>query len=268
MTPLLTPAVVINVTDYGESDKIVTFYTQKYGKLAGIAKGAKRSKKRFLNKLEFFSLIDIRAIPNKHSNLLRVDQAELIDPYPILRESLKRYAGAMLICDLIRLWTKENDQDPHLFDLLLWGLDSLNKKHTVIDVVIFFQLRMLKILGYQLNLDTCVHCGIMSPKADFSFSATYNGLVCTNCNTVKSDHLSTLSLNTIKTLEMGQSLSLKKLSRLKFSKRSSKEAISLLRSYIPHLLQRDIHSWKLFEKSLEPTIKFNPSHCITRSVPA
>lgn len=264
MPQLLTPAVVIYVTDYGESDKIVTLYTPKYGKIAGIAKGANRSKKRFVNKLEFFSLLDILAVPSRHSNLLRIDQAELIDPFPTLRESLERYAGGMLICELIRLWTKENDPDPLLYTLLIWSLDNINHGQLVTNIVIFFQLRMLKILGYQLSLTACLNCGNMTHKAGFSFSAAHNGLICQGCIPSKGDHLSSLSMNTIKTLEMGQTLSLDKLSRLKFSKQSTVEAISLLRSYIPYLLQRDIHSWKLFEKVLRPSSRYNAfavNHC-------
>ena len=59
MTSKKIKAVVLKVSDLGESDKIVTFYSREYGKVAGVAKGAKKSKKRFSNKLEIFSLLDI-----------------------------------------------------------------------------------------------------------------------------------------------------------------------------------------------------------------
>ena len=49
-----TEAIVLRCLDYGESDRIVTFYTRDYGKLRGIAKGARRSRKRFANALELF----------------------------------------------------------------------------------------------------------------------------------------------------------------------------------------------------------------------
>ena len=54
MTSKDMTAIVLRVNDLGESDKIVTFYSKQEGKLAGIAKGAKKSKKRFSNKLEIF----------------------------------------------------------------------------------------------------------------------------------------------------------------------------------------------------------------------
>ena len=54
-----TAAFVLRVLDYGESDRIVTFYTEDFGKLKGIAKGAKRSRRRFANALEPFSCLEI-----------------------------------------------------------------------------------------------------------------------------------------------------------------------------------------------------------------
>lgn len=252
MALLHTPAVVIYVTDYGESDKIITLYTLKYGKAAAIAKGAKRSKKRFVNKLEYFSLLDIIADSGKHSSLLRIDQAELVNPFPSLRKSVDRYTGAMLICELMRLWTREHDCDELLYALLVWSLEKLDSGQSVSDTIIFFQLRMLKLLGYQLSLSSCVNCGTeLSAASSFLFNQAQNGLVCTRCKSFKGGgQFPRLSINTIKTLEMAQTLSLEKLSRLKFSNQSAREAVSLLRTYIPYLLQKDVHSWKQMEENL------------------
>jgi len=47
-----TTGFVLRTLSYGESDLIVTFYSHNFGKLKGIAKGAKRSKKRFANVFE------------------------------------------------------------------------------------------------------------------------------------------------------------------------------------------------------------------------
>ncbi|MBW2672896.1 MAG: DNA repair protein RecO, partial [Deltaproteobacteria bacterium] len=53
--PHKTPAFVLHFLNYGEADRIVTLFTREFGKLKGIAKGARRSKKRFANAIEPFS---------------------------------------------------------------------------------------------------------------------------------------------------------------------------------------------------------------------
>jgi DNA repair protein RecO (recombination protein O) len=55
-----TPAIVLRGRPHGESDKIVTFLTKDWGKVTGIAKGAKRSQRRFVNVLEPFTHVQLR----------------------------------------------------------------------------------------------------------------------------------------------------------------------------------------------------------------
>jgi len=54
---LSTPALVLRTRPFGESDRIVTLLTEQHGKVAGIAKGAKNSRRRFAGTLEPFVLI-------------------------------------------------------------------------------------------------------------------------------------------------------------------------------------------------------------------
>ncbi|MGA2109956.1 MAG: DNA repair protein RecO, partial [Syntrophorhabdales bacterium] len=52
-------AIVLSTRVFGESDKIVRFFTLESGKLTGIAKGGKKSQKRFMNTLELFNVINL-----------------------------------------------------------------------------------------------------------------------------------------------------------------------------------------------------------------
>ena len=76
--------VIINVRDFGESDKIITLYCPTAGKLTCIAKGAKRSQKRFVNKLELFSLLTFHY--NDRYALPIMEQAELEESHLELRQ--------------------------------------------------------------------------------------------------------------------------------------------------------------------------------------
>ena len=108
MTARKMTAIVLRVNDLGESDKIVTFYSRQEGKMAGIAKGAKRSKKRFSNKLEIFSLLDVLYDDRSFSGLVRIAEAELLSPFMHLREDYERYVSAVLACELIYYWARDS----------------------------------------------------------------------------------------------------------------------------------------------------------------
>ena len=55
MAPLITEGIILKRKDYRESDLIVTAFTRDFGKITGIAFGAKKSRKRFANCLGFFA---------------------------------------------------------------------------------------------------------------------------------------------------------------------------------------------------------------------
>src|SRR6056300_1575543 len=101
-----TSAIVIHIADQGESDKLITFYCPDIGKLKAIAKGAKRSIKRFVNKLELFSFLSISY--HDQYSIPIVSDADLIDSHINLRTDYNLYSQAMLVCELTRNWTHEN----------------------------------------------------------------------------------------------------------------------------------------------------------------
>ena len=238
-------AIVLQVKDHGDSDKIVTVYTLEHGKIVLIAKGAKRSKKRFVNKLELFSLLSIQFAPSRHSSLMRLDQADLLNPFPGLRENYELYIGACLLCELVLHWTREQDSDEELFRLLVWALEGLVAAGGSVNrTIIFFHVKMLDILGYRPDLTGCLDCHVLgAPGVMYRFSPLRNGLVCSRCEPQATANSQPLSIQTIQLLRRVQDMAQGKLERLHFSLASNREAIALLRRYDSHLLQREVQSW-------------------------
>jgi DNA repair protein RecO (recombination protein O) len=246
-----TPAVVIKVADHGESDKIVTCYCPVLGKMTGIAKGAKRSRKRFVNKLELFSLLDLQYATGYRSSLARIEQAEILQSFPFLRRDYQAYAAAVLVCELLLNWTRENDGDSKLFGLLIWALDQLALQQQPAEILVCFQIRMFDLLGYRPNLNSCLECGGMSVAgAPYRFSSARSGLICAGCRggMEPADPVQiSLSLNTIKLLLKAQDLPQQKLMRLRFSPAAAAESLAMLRRYGSYLLQREIQSWQALQ---------------------
>ena len=238
-------AIVLQVKDHGDSDKIVTLYTLEHGKIVLIAKGAKRSKKRFVNKLELFSLLVIHFAPSRHSSLMRLDQADLEAHFPRLRESYERYIAASLLCELVLHWTREHDSEEGLFRLLVWALEGVSMAAGGVNrTIIFFHLKMLDILGYRPDLTGCLDCrGLGVPGVLYRFSPLRNGLVCSRCEPQATVNSQPLSIQTIQLLRRSQDMEQGKLERLHFSLAATREAIALLKRYDNHLLQREVHSW-------------------------
>lgn len=239
-----TAGVVIHLTDYGEADKIVTIYSPTLGQWTGIAKGAKRSIKRFVNKLELFSLLDIDY--NDQYALPIINQAELIDSHLALRQNYQSYTAATLVCELFRSWTHANDHDLELFSCLTWILHSLCQPHGRQEAMVLFLIKFYSRLGYQPNLSTCAVCHRLdSHGSPFRFQASHGEIVCRQCKSAASTVM--LSINTVKLLSKALSLPLDKLNRLRFTQTSINEALALFKTYDRYLLDREGPSWNFIK---------------------
>ncbi len=243
-----TDAIVLNSTEHGESDVIVTLFCRDVGRLSAIAKGAKKSKKRFVNKLEFFSFLHITYQQKANSSLAFFAEADLHTCFLHIRRDLQLYSVATVIREFLLIGVRENAPDLPIFRLTLWALHNLDKHMPPMTVLVLFLIRFYDYIGYRPNLQTCIHCDTsVSPQRSYSFDTTTGRLVCSSCN----PHIQRgfpLSHGTIKILHSAQDQPLNRLHRLKISGNILDEAVSLLQNYGNQLFQRDIVSWKIAKK--------------------
>lgn len=240
-------AIVLDCHDHGESDQIITFFCQNIGRMKGIAKGAKRSQKRFVNKLELFSFLLIRYIEPRNSNLVLIVEAELIESFIYIRQAMPLYAAATVIRELILAATRDLDGDDGLFPLLQWGLQSLEVQRRAMNVLVLFQLKFFEQIGYRPHLDFCLQCNQPFGAApNYGFDSRVGSIVCGCCQKAQNQSLlMPLSKGTIKTLVSAQNQPLNRLHRFSLSATGLQEALSFLYHYGQHLLQREICSLKL-----------------------
>lgn len=239
-----TRCLVLKTADHGESDKIVTLFSENLGKVTGIAKGAKRSKKRFVNKLEPFSRILVSYKPSR-STLLFIAEAELEYAFLSLRQSYQKYAGAMYLCELILRFTKEKDPEYGLFSLLNWALYSLDQGDRPLKIAALFHIRLLDIAGYRPELECCSQCyKPVSPKNTYTMLPGIGALLCNQCQSGNTMLTRQLSVQTLKFLEKAQGVSIEHLGRLQLPDKAARETLYTLHGYSCSLLQQDIHSWK------------------------
>src|SRR5713101_8239277 len=90
-------AVILRTRAYGESDKIVTFLTADAGKLTGIAKGAKNSRRRFANCLDPFTRVRMHFRTRPAASLVFMESCDLLRPPGLLAEPNKFAYGSYLI---------------------------------------------------------------------------------------------------------------------------------------------------------------------------
>lgn len=246
-----TDAIVINCLEHGESDVIVTLFCQNAGRLTAIAKGAKKSKKRFVNKLELFSFLHISYQQKANRSLAFLSEADLHTSFLHIRQDLELYSIASVIREFLLIGVRENEPDLHIFRLSLWALHNLTQQQPPTAILALFLIRFYDYVGYRPDLHTCVHCSTpVTTNNSYSFDSSIGSIVCSTCNPQIQKGLP-LSHGTIKILRSAQDQPLDRLHRLKITGSILYEAISLLQSYGNQLFQRDIASWKIMRNFLK-----------------
>lgn len=246
MTLRTTRGIVLHIATHRESDKLVSFYSRELGRVTGIAKGAMKSARRFVNKLEEFSLLHVGYRPPRgQAGLLFLAEADLIRSHIALRQDYRRYVAAMYLCELILRFTRESDPDPELFALLQWALVSLAQGMPSLKTTALFHLRLLSHAGYRPDLSRCGTCQIeVGGSRTFVLLPGGGALLCSDCQPLSSSRHSLLSVQTLKILASAQTASPAWLNRLRFPERAAVEALEALQQYSHHLLQQDIRAWK------------------------
>lgn len=153
MRQLVTTAIVLGRTDYGEADRILTLLTPDYGKLRVLAKGVRRVKSKMAGGIELFSVSEITFIKGR-GEIGTLISTRLIRHYDHIVLDLDR---TMLGYDLIKNLNKntEDEPEPEYFTLLQQAFAALDDRHVSPQVITFwFAAQMLRLNGHTPNLLT------------------------------------------------------------------------------------------------------------------
>jgi DNA repair protein RecO (recombination protein O) len=237
-----TEAIVLRLHDYGESDRIVTFCTTGYGKVRGIAKGARRSRKRFANALEPFCCSQLLFTRRGPDSLAMIDSSEVISHFPLIRADLEKTLRASYLIDLTDQFVPEEKKNEAVFDLLHAFLCLFEELPAAESLLRFFEIRLLKLAGYNPVLDRCLLCRApVENESAYRFTAADGGLTCLSCRPDGANAIP-VSHGTIRTLLLGRDISLERLGRIVLSRQSADESRRLLAHFIRHILGRELKS--------------------------
>jgi len=257
-------AIVLGLRDYGEADLLVSLFSPDAGKIQAIAKGARKSKRRFVNKLELFTLLYAVFRPSR-AGLPLLEEAELLNSFLGLRQNAALYAAAALLLEFLLAATHEGNADPEMFSLSLWALDrlehgsrppaatkSLAKGLSCRAVAAQFLTRYYDRIGYRPALEHCQECGgALTAGTSWLFNAVRGGIICPSCASARypGPGLSQpIQPGTAKFLSSCLSAPLTHLHRLKIAPAPLEEALNILQAYGNTILGRDIISWNSFMK--------------------
>lgn len=233
-------AVVIGGHNLGEADRIVVFYTRSYGKVRAVAAGARRIRSRFGGSLEPFTHGRLVYFERPNSDLHRLNEFAIRQPFHALRCSLELLTAASEVVELTGVAGVEGEGSAELFALTVGSLGRLDAGMEPSIVLRAFEIRLLKTLGYLPELHNCVQCRGALPEGAQDFGLNEGGLLCSACEAgaMETMPLSPPALGFLRLALRGEL----GMSRVSLDRRESEELRSLLQCFLEFKLGRRIRS--------------------------
>lgn len=171
--------LVIRSLDYGEGNKIITIFTENYGKIGIMARGAKKMNSRHSAASQLFTYAEyvFYRVGNKLGNL---NSAEIINSHRRLREDLLLSAYAAYITELTERLVAEQEASPWLYRQYQSALQQLDDGKDAQIIMHIYEMKMLRHAGYVPELDQCVSCGKTAEDVRH-YSIRLGGGLCRTC---------------------------------------------------------------------------------------
>ena len=231
MASIRTEALILRSVDFGESDRILHLLVPEIGRLPVIAKGARRSVRRFSGTLDLFNHVKIQVDIRRPNSLARLDQASLIDPFIAMRSESARFALGCYLLELFDRLAPERGvrtDMQRLFSFALGALRMVAERAPDLRLRTLIELRALDALGLRPEFSRCVRCGSApAGRSPIGFHVAEGGVVCDPC-CAQIDGIQRIHPGTLRALEQGLRLDLERLDRLAMSGPSLAEAHQLL----------------------------------------
>jgi DNA repair protein RecO (recombination protein O) len=232
-------AIVIRRRDWGEADRLLTLYTREQGKIQAVAKGARKPTSRKAGHIELFTRTHLLIARTRSIDI--VTQAETVEAYRQLRESLEASTLAHYFAELLDRFTGEAESDAALFDLLSSGLTWLCEADDLRLVARYYEIRLLELAGFRPELHRCASCETRLEPVNSYFSPAEGGVLCPTCGHDRRAAFS-LSLTAFKVLRYGQTRDWQQFRRLRLAPTLHTEVERALHHYLLFVLERNLKS--------------------------
>jgi DNA repair protein RecO (recombination protein O) len=182
-----TSAILLRAVDYGEADRIVTLLGRSTGCLGAMARGARKSQKRFGGGLGMCSVGEAVLRERGGSELLTLETFEVTKTFPSLGSEVERIGHAAYAAELVAKLCAPRQAEPAIFDFAIAFLEGLDAAGPGERRLRIFELGLLQRLGFAPALDACATCGrrdlSTGDTIDVRFVPDQGGVVCRSCVT-------------------------------------------------------------------------------------
>ena len=174
-------AFVLRTYKLGESDQIVVLFTRDFGKLRVVARRNRRGHSRTAGHYQPLARLHVIVYGRPARSLYHTHSVDMVQTFRVLHEDFNLLNCGLYMTELIDVSTQERQPVPELFALFGGALEALGRTDRPPMVLRHFEMSLLTLSGYALQLSACARCGGALPPGACGYNARAGGLGCTAC---------------------------------------------------------------------------------------
>jgi DNA repair protein RecO (recombination protein O) len=183
MSLVVTDAVVLHAFNYLESSRVLRLATREHGVQSVLAKGARRSQRRFGSAVDLFAEGQAQYYAKPGRDLHTLGAFDVVRARMALGEDLDRFAAAAALAELVLRFARE-ESEPAWYTTLIDALDALGAAPpgTAHEAGVAGAWQLIAALGFAPTVDDCASChDPVDPDRPARFSHPAGGTLCDRC---------------------------------------------------------------------------------------
>jgi DNA repair protein RecO (recombination protein O) len=185
-------AIVLRTYPVREADLLVTLFTRTEGKVHGVARSAKKSKRRFGGALEPLTYVRVFYDVRERQELVRLDSCDVLESPLASEVGYARAVALGHIAELLDELLPDHEANDAIFRLTLSVLHVLTGPDIWMPVT-YFDLWLTRLVGFLPELTECIVCGRNLNGDRAYFHALADGLMCAADRRLASSEISSES---------------------------------------------------------------------------
>src|SRR6266849_5670302 len=153
-----TEAIILKTFPLGEADRLVSFLGRSSGRVRGVAPGARRLKNRYGSTLEILSHVQIWYVERETRDLVRIQQAELLESFHKAQSDYGLSTGLAVISEISELILPEHEVSEPMFRLILLATREIERTSDWHLPLSYFAFWTVRLGGWLPRFDRCAGC--------------------------------------------------------------------------------------------------------------
>jgi len=172
-------AIVLRSYPMREADLLVTFFTRAEGKIRGIARSAKKSKKRFGGALEPLTFVRVywEERERQDFDLTRIDSCDVLESPLTDTVDYHRAVALGYVAEMLDQLLPDREANDAIFRLSHAVLQNL-RAGSIWMALTYFDLWIVRLTGLLPELHACIECRAPLDGGKAFYHALADGLMC------------------------------------------------------------------------------------------